>query len=473
MLKKIVFISIFRAGYGGGEGRVAHEIAHKFASKYEVALICPGDSTGLYHDEDDLKIFSIKSGGKGHITMPLLNQETIHQLFNFLDRFQPDIIHAHDPALLGVIAQVWAKMHQVPFIYTSHVLPWKALDFGASSAIRIPGGFLVQSMTEDLLKNFYENCDGVIALNELVANGIRDFGYTGRIFTIPNGRDLEKYQDLKLANLTGKEKCLIFIGFINSRKNQLYLLEALTYLPENYRLTLVGEPMETAYVQHINRFIRDQHLQNVHLTGGVSYEQIPCYLEKSHVLVSASKMEVQSLVVIEAMAAGRPVVGLSNETIDELVDESVGCRLPKDASPAEFAGCIEHICSLNQQEYEHLGLEARRRVSQLDWSNVIQLTLAAYTTLLSEVPTIPVIDLARLNRLIALIPAGQVRHNLSKRLASLSTSVKKVRNVSSHTWLVTGVTIVGSLIGYFTLRHLFPGQFLRGKLSIPRLLKSH
>ena len=46
--------------------------------------------------------------------------------------------------------------------------------------------------------------------------------------------------------------------------------------------------------------------------------QIPNYLERAHVFPSASKMEVQSLVVIEALASGTPVVGLSNETIDEL-----------------------------------------------------------------------------------------------------------------------------------------------------------
>jgi len=53
--------------------------------------------------------------------------------------------------------------------------------------------------------------------------------------------------------------------------------------------------------------------------GEIPYHQIPQILEKTHVLVSASKMEVQSLVIIEALTSGTPVVGLANETIDELI----------------------------------------------------------------------------------------------------------------------------------------------------------
>ncbi len=45
---------------------------------------------------------------------------------------------------------------------------------------------------------------------------------------------------------------------------------------------------------------------------------------KTHAFVSASKMEVQSLAIIEALASGSPVIGLGNETVDELVDETNG-----------------------------------------------------------------------------------------------------------------------------------------------------
>jgi glycosyltransferase involved in cell wall biosynthesis len=86
-------------------------------------------------------------------------------------------------------------------------------------------------------------------------------------------------------------------------------------------------------------------------------------------------MEVQSLVIIEALASGTPVVGLSNETVDELVDASDGIRLSKDASPREFAAAVHKICELGEAEYRKLCENSRSRVNTLDWSIVMEKTL--------------------------------------------------------------------------------------------------
>ena len=44
---KVVFVSLFKGGeFGGGEGRVAHELAHHFAARHDTVLMCPADRTG-------------------------------------------------------------------------------------------------------------------------------------------------------------------------------------------------------------------------------------------------------------------------------------------------------------------------------------------------------------------------------------------------------------------------------------------
>ncbi len=64
MIKRIVFVSIFQPEWGGGHGRVAQEIAEYFASDYrtgcEVALICPGDQTGLKPGPDPANAFNLR-----------------------------------------------------------------------------------------------------------------------------------------------------------------------------------------------------------------------------------------------------------------------------------------------------------------------------------------------------------------------------------------------------------------------------
>jgi glycosyltransferase involved in cell wall biosynthesis len=467
---RVVFISLFRPGLGGGEGRVAHELARHFSARHDVVLICPADRTGLYEEDGSLKVFGIQSAGNGEFHIPALSGRTVRSMFDFLDAFSPDVVHAHEPTLIGLIGQIWAKMHLVPFVHTSHVLPAKILDFGAADAldVKLLQGSLGESVTRRALADFYDNCDAIIALNLPALTAFRQFGYQGKVFVIPNGRDLARYVDCAAADVGATEKTLSFIGYISERKNQVYLIDAHRHLPEGYRLLLIGKPLNPDYGQHLRQYCEARGLDNVVFVGQVPHEQIPSHLEGTHVFVSASKMEVQSLVVIEALASGTPVVGLSNETTIELVDDKVGARLPQDALPREFAAWVERICTLPQSQYGELCRNARDRVSHLDWSNVIDQTVAAYHELLEDQPSVTNQESAVFADLVSFLPSGEVRDILIDQIRSarsrpgpmarflmglsLGQRWRALKRVPGSTWLLAGATIVASLIGYLFMK---------------------
>jgi len=455
---------------------VAHELARHFAADHDVVLICPADRTGLHGEENGLKVFGVQSAGNGEFHMPALSGKTVRGLFDFLDAFSPDVVHAHEPALLGLIGQVWAKMHLVPFVHTSHVLPSKVLNFGAMDAldIKLLQSSLSASVTRQVLTDFYENCDAIVALNQPALEALRSFGYQGKIYVIPNGRDLERYRTCGNADVTSPEKNLAFIGYISPRKNQVYLLKALRHLPRSYRLRLIGKSLNPEDSQRLRAFCEEHGLDKVTFTGQVPHEEIPTWLEKTHVFVSASKMEVQSLVVIEALASGTPVVGLSNETIDELVDEDVGCWLPRETAPQAFASHVEQICSLSQSEYDRICTNTRVRVSHLDWSNVIDETVVAYRELMKERMSIAEEKGAVLAELISILPPGEVRDILKDRIhmsqsqsgvvvsfirgLSLPAKWGALKRVPGSTWLLAGLTIVVSAIGYLFMKGRGEGE---------------
>jgi 1,2-diacylglycerol 3-alpha-glucosyltransferase len=453
---KIVFITLFKEGFGGGEGRVAHEMARHFSSYHDVVLMCPGEKTGLYELPGRLKVFGVQSAGRGDMVITTMTGKHVSRIFEFLDEFQPDAVHAHEPFSLGLIGQVWAKMHRVPFIHTAHLLPSKILEFGAIEAVKLlksPLTPLSESLLKQLATNFFENCDAIVALNSFATRDIREFGYTGKIFTIPNGRNLEIYSACPNASLLTPKKILTFTGKLSERKNQLYLLVALKYLTQAYRLQLIGEPLCADYKKQLQESV-DAHDLDVTFTGEVPHEDIPSYLEKTHVFVSASKLEVQSLVILEALASGTPVVGLSNETIDELVDRAVGSRLPKDTAPKAFARHVERICNLSQFKYNKICQNARDRVSGHDWMHVMQLTIDAYRTLQREIPPITEKSRASLTKMIALLPQGEVRDILLEQAKQLVETIhskkrpesqpagllKRLRRVPSVTWLLVALT---------------------------------
>ncbi|MGC9397733.1 MAG: glycosyltransferase family 4 protein [Anaerolineae bacterium] len=472
---KVAFTTLFKEGLGGGEGRVAHELAHQFARQHDVLLICPAEKTGLYA-QDGLQIFGVQSAGEGEFLMPALTGKTVSTLIDTLDAFEPVIVHAHEPALLGLIAQVWARMRLVPFVHTSHVLPHKILNFGTADALdlKLLRSSFGETVTQQILSNFYENCDAVIALNKYAVDAIRAFGYTGRVFVIPNGRDLTPYHACTYADPATSPKTLTFTGYLSERKNQIYLLEVMQHLPADYHLQLIGKALKPGYDECLKRFCAEHGLASrVTFTGQVPYHTIRRYLEKTHFFVSASKMEVQSLSVIEALASGTPVIGLSNETIDELVDDKVGCCLPQDAPPEAFAACIERLATLAPDAYRRLCSEAQARVANLDWTNVVPQTVQAYHTLIREKRPFLEEELKKerrhLRELVSFLPAGEIRETLLDKVGAWkqpargplrrftpAMKIRALRRVPGSTWILSGLTILVSVIGYLIMKYFKP-----------------
>jgi glycosyltransferase involved in cell wall biosynthesis len=466
---KIVFTSIFQAGSGGGAGQVAHELAQQFAREHEVVMICPADRTGITITDNGLITFGIRSAGDDNFRMPELSTTTVRDLFEFLDEFQPDIVHAHEPALIGLIGQVWARMNTVPFVHTSHVLPSKAVDFGTTETISVINRNPISDYAvHSVLANFFTNCDALIALNQPAYDSIREFGYSGPVFIIPNGRALAHYNSKRIADINAENKNLLFIGYLNERKNQHYLLKAFRHLPETYHLQLIGKPLKAEYKEKLERYIKKHGLTRVEFIGQIGHEQIPEFLESAHIFVSASTMEVQSLVIIEALASGTPIVGLSNETIDELIDADVGAWMARNQKPSEFASQIERICSLPESKYQEMCQNARDRVAHLDWSNVVELTTMAYREILTIRNFLSVEESDMLTSLVSFFTLGDLREYLLKAIADAREEASPQKGflprlkvprwieswirVPSSTWIISGLTVLVSVVGFFFMR---------------------
>jgi glycosyltransferase involved in cell wall biosynthesis len=288
------------------------------------------------------------------------------------------------------------------------------------------------------------------------------------LFEIPNGRAIRHFSRCETPDINSDQKILVFVGYITDRKNQAFLLEILKELPENYVLQLIGKPLNPKYLEELKAYCEKNNLTNVEFLGQVEHEQIPDYLETAHVFPSASKMEVQSLVVIEALASGTPVVGLSNETIDELINDEVGAWLAKDKEPRDFAKQIMRICNLPAEDYKVMCQTARNRVAHLDWSNIVLTTSAAYWELMKTKTSITEVESDMLTGLVTFLAVGEVRDYLLKVIeearqgeggetgilsrVNIPQSIRSWIRVPSSTWFISGLTILASVIGYILMK---------------------
>lgn len=441
---KVVYLSAGSRTTLGGETRVALEISKAMTSHCEVAIVCTGARNEIV-EENGVKVVTLEGYDDGKEGIGVFSNETIKFLFDFLDSYRPDVMHAHSPWLAPFIAQIWALSHGTPYFFTTHYILSKMSEFLDISSSSFGYKVVDEAFIKRYFLGYLDNCSSVIALNRVAYDGLREYGYKGDMEVIPNGRFLDNLTKLKIPNIDDKVVNLVFVGSITKRKNQEYLLEMSKYLPDNFKLKLIGRFLFEDYEKEFMKMAKNY--RRVEVVGGVSPHLVASYLEESHIFVSASTVEVQALSVIEALAAGKPVVGLSNETVDELVDDDVGVWLDKDTSPKEFAESVVRIAEKSRGEYELMCKSARERVCDMDWSIIAQKTYLLYQRYLGHGQNIDRSRWDDLRNTIIKLPFFPGQAYLLDRFDALKSRVKRsdslniVSKVPKKTLLIAGLTI--------------------------------
>jgi len=134
-------------------------------------------------------------------------------------------------------------------------------------------------------------------------------------------------------------------------------------------------------------------------------------------------MEVQSLVIIETLASGTPVVGLSNETVSEFIDDSVGFHLEEKTSTKTFAEKVKKICFLSQKEYEFLCHNARKKVAHLDWPDVVKRTEMVYQKLIKEK------KMNNIKEILEMLPPSKFKSFFQKKVQKFGGKISKKKNI--------------------------------------------
>ncbi|MEM3690744.1 MAG: glycosyltransferase family 4 protein, partial [Candidatus Micrarchaeia archaeon] len=208
---KIAVLTMFKEGLGGGAGRAAYDLARCLARHNKVALLCPGENTGVLKREKNLIMFSLKAKSKGNISIIKWDEKNFKSFRNFLDDFKPDVIHANDFIDIDFYGMVYAVERRIPFFYTGHVLPSKCLEFSLPRALTPGARILEKGVIRKYLKRFFANCDGIVTMNKFNYADHAKFCQRSKLYIIPNGKNLRVYEKVKIAG-RNSPKNIIFIG---------------------------------------------------------------------------------------------------------------------------------------------------------------------------------------------------------------------------------------------------------------------
>lgn len=129
------------------------------------------------------------------------------------------------------------------------------------------------------------------------------------------------------------DKVILFLGAIVERKNVHILVEALEFLPKNYKLMLVGEGDED-YIFKIDMIITKKRLENRILKVGYTpYPQIPIAYQASDIMVIPSSFEGRPKTAMESLACGTQVLAAGFK----LSEHIEGIEYIEELSPQKLA----------------------------------------------------------------------------------------------------------------------------------------
>lgn len=380
----IAYVASLPENIGGGATKVAFDLAREMSKIHQVVVIYPSeDGNEKISIENGLKKYGVKSVSQGELYTPVMSIKTISSLGKFLEEFDPDIVHSHAPFLLEQIMQNWCIDNNKPFFYTTHFMPTQIHTWFDLETLKQLGPKLLDNrIIKNFIRSFYNKSSAVIALNRESFEDLSKLGYDGKSFIIRNGMNLEHFNNLPLRSIKEKEIKMIYVGSISQRKNQDYLIKVMEYLPSSYKLILIGNIQDPSYLERLNAHIKDKNLQNIEVMGRIDFNNLPEIYKECHFFLSASKSEVQSLAVIEALVAGKPVICLENQTTREVINQSNGIALPQKSEPEEFANKILDIINSDESKYTEMACNARESVKNFDYSYVVKTTTDAYRSVL-------------------------------------------------------------------------------------------
>jgi glycosyltransferase involved in cell wall biosynthesis len=298
-----------------------------------------------------------------------------------------DVVHVHHPFISGRLALRYCPPRNIPVIFTNHT----RYDLYAQAYVpALPEG-LSEPFLKTYLSSFCGSCDLVIAPSAGVREVLHRLGVTANIEVVPNGVDISPFSneiipiDRSEFGFAESDILLVYTGRLGPEKNLPFLLRAFAGIAKSYEdvgLLIVGRGPE--YDNLIDRVLHMGIADRVHFTGQVLYDDLPRYLATADAFVTASVTEVHPLSVIEAQAAGLPVLGIQSPGVSDTVKDGETGILVQEEDLALFTAKMVRLVT-DREGLLKMGTEARESAQAYAYNRTSQILLDHYQHLIEEV----------------------------------------------------------------------------------------
>ncbi len=334
---------------------------------HEVVVFTPGKtySTRLDKSFTDYKVFRLKSiinpFRKG-FRITFLKESEVEKI---VKETKPDLIHIQDPAVIGQLLCRVGKKLNIPVVCTNHFSLEYALSYVKFLHPFMP---ILRQGLINYLVGFYNKCDQIVTPTETFRRQIEAWGVESPVKAVSNGIEIERFlkksSETEIRNFKEKfhlpeNPLVLYLGRIDKDKSIDVLVRAIPMVLKkvNAHFVIAGTGGE---IENIKKIASD-----LNITGDITFigfleHNSPDFVDiykSSSIFAIPSTIETQSLVTLEAMSSGLPIVAADANALPELVHSGKNGYLFKPGDEKEVSQKIIEILS-NKKMAEKMGEES-------------------------------------------------------------------------------------------------------------------
>ena len=284
-----------------------------------------------------------------------------------LDAIGPDVVHAQSHFPIGRSAIRAAVSRHIPVVATNHFMPDNLLHH-----VRVPNAVsaVVSARAWRDAATVFGRADHVTTPTPLAAEVFARNGFTGAIDAVSCGIDLTRFSPRAAPAHQYRRgfglpdvPTVLYVGRLDAEKHIDELIRAIGVTATPAQLVVAGTGPDRAA---LTAFAADLGVsERVHFLGFVPDEDLPDLYRAADVFAIAGRAELQSIVTLEAMASGLPVVAADAVALPHLVDDGANGYLFTPGDSDDIAKRLDAVlCS--RAETEAMGAHSRQMALEHD-----------------------------------------------------------------------------------------------------------
>lgn len=288
-----------------------------------------------------------------------------------LKRLHLDIIHVHSPFTMGRVGLHYARRYHLPILFTYHTLYDQYVHY-------VPvAQDLAREMAVKFSNHFCNQCDHIVVPTTEVEGILKGYDIRTPLSVIPTGVPLHRFQSpannwlRERYPIPPDHKILLFVGRLSKEKNLEFLIESFQLIRNKMPCTTLVLTASGPLEQELKMLATRLGLsleRDVIFTGALPFDTLVQVYYASDLFVFSSMTETQGLVLVEAMAAGLPVVAVRAYGVRDMVNHGVNGILTGE-NREEFASAVVQVLQ-DRKVYGYLKQNALLQARSLSSENM-------------------------------------------------------------------------------------------------------